>query len=548
MLTIRVAWCTSLFFQFVTQQQEFQDTHLHYDSMPSTRSGGVVASFKKRFLQSVKKTTHGVLGRNRSADAAASYAKPRNLNPVIPNEFARAGSIAEVSTSGDKMEDEDQVPTISTPLPPSKSAVVEKPSPSSVQEWYSQTPSPTPGLQLEAPDVTAVPLGTPLQFEGEDERYYTDGPVRLIAATDATRSCAALLMNLDLSKKIQAAIRCERDFERHGRKTMTEQEGLIDFVAQLRIDIEERERHLSALEQDPDVEHGSMDVTSETKQCQEQLDDLRILLQEAEARQSSLETSLQTQAQELRHRQAQVSAYLEEAFVNAQLLSPADDCPDSPSESSQIDQEVSDLCLRMHKPSGASTASPPNPTASQEKQQALETACYNAYDRLNSARQTFSDRNRLREEERLLNEIAAENDQPTTDSTREALDVRWVKRFQEMTRELIEAEEGLAQASARAAEESVEIQLGDEALSSGFGDDGEGYAESVEREMVKSAPTELVLGWMTGVLEDDQMAEDQQHVADEWEADEVEFGDAASAYAIGKEKSKIERWRTMCKP
>lgn len=504
-----------------------------------------MASFRKRFLQSVKKTTHGVLGRNRSADTAESYAKPRNLNPVIPNESAGAKSIAEVRTSGDKIED--QVPTTSASLPPSKSAVVEKPSPS-VQERYFQTPSPTPGLRLEATDVTAVPLGTPLQFEGEDERYYTDGPVRLIAATDSTRSCAALLMNLDLSKKIQAAIRCEREFERHARKTMTEQEGLIDFVAQLRIDIGERERHLSALEQDPDVEHSSMDVTSETKQYQEQLDKLRFLLQEAEARQSSLEATLQTQAQELRRRQAQVSAYLEEAFVNAQLLSPAGDRPDSPSESSQIDQEVSDLCERMHKPCGASTASPPNLTASQEKQQVLETACYNAYDRLNSARQTFDDRDRLREEERLLDEFAAKNDQPTTDSTPEAFDVRWVKQFQEMTRELIEAEEGLAQASARAAEEGLEVQLGDEALSSGFGDDGEGYAESVEREMVESAPTELVLGWITGVLGDDQTAEDQQQVADEWEADEVEFGNAASAYAIGKEKSKIERWRAMCKP
>lgn len=201
----------------------------------------------------------------------------------------------------------------------------------------------------------------------------------------------------------------------------------------------------------------------------------------------------------------------------------------------------------MHNPSGVSTADPPSLTAQQEKQQALEIACYDAYDRLNSARRTFDDRDRLREEERLLNEFAANNYQPTTDPTPEAFDVRWVKQFQEMTRELIDAEEALAQANAVAAEEGLEVQLGDDALSSGFGDDGARYAESVEREMVESAPTELVLGWLIGVPDDDQTAEDQQQIADEWEADELEFGDAASAYAIGKEKSKIERWRTMCK-
>lgn len=153
----------------------------------------------------------------------------------------------------------------------------------------------------------------------------------------------------------------------------------------------------------------------------------------------------------------------------------------------------------MRNPSGASTAGPSIPTVEQNKQLALESACYDAYDRLNSARRAFDDRNRLREEERLLNEFAAQNDEPTTDPTPEAFDVRWVKQFQEMTRELIDAEEALAQASAKAAKEGVELQLGDDALSSGFGDDGEGYAESAERELAESAPTELVIGWMAGV-------------------------------------------------
>lgn len=194
-----------------------------------------MASFKKRFLQYVKKTTHGVLDRSRRADAAESYTESGNLNLVIPDESAGARSTAEVSTSDDKIED--RVLTTSAPLPPSPS----------VQERYFQTASPTPSLQHEALDVHEAPFGTTLQFESEDESDYTDGPVRLVTATDSAKPCAALLMNLDLSKKIQAAIHCEREFEGSERKTMAEQEGLIDFVAQLRIDIEERECHLNTL-------------------------------------------------------------------------------------------------------------------------------------------------------------------------------------------------------------------------------------------------------------------------------------------------------------
>lgn len=221
-----------------------------------------MASFKKRLLRCVKKTTHGVLGRNRRADAAESYTKPVNLNTVIPDVSTGERSITEVSTSGDKVED--RAPT-SVPLP-SSNPVVRKPSPLPAQEMYCTTASPTPSLQLEATDTPEVPLGMALQFEGEDESDYTDGPVRLVAATDSTKPCAALLISLDLSKKIQAAIHCERDFESNERKTIAEQEGLIDFVTQLRIDIEERECHLSGLEQNSSVEQGSMDVAAETKQ------------------------------------------------------------------------------------------------------------------------------------------------------------------------------------------------------------------------------------------------------------------------------------------
>lgn len=39
----------------------------------------------------------------------------------------------------------------------------------------------------------------------------------------------------------------------------------------------------------------------------------------------------------------------------------------------------------------------------------------------------------------------------------------------------------------------------------------------------------------------------EQRVSYEWQASELEFGDAASVYAVGKEKSRIEKWRQACK-
>lgn len=153
MLTIRVEQALHLILLPTRHtQKRLRNTHSHYESMPSTQSGGVMASFKKRLLHHAKKPTHVVLSRNRRAGAAESYTEPANRSPVTPDGFTGGRSIAKVSTSGDKVED--QFLTCA-PLQTSNH-MVEKPSLLPAKEEYFATASPTPSLRLEPKDCGAL--------------------------------------------------------------------------------------------------------------------------------------------------------------------------------------------------------------------------------------------------------------------------------------------------------------------------------------------------------------------------------------------------------
>lgn len=121
----------------------------------------------------------------------------------------------------------------------------------------------------------------------------------------------------------------------------------------------------------------------------------------------------------------------------------------------------------------------------------------------------------------------------------------WVQRNRDLTRKLIEAEEACADAKAAAVQAGVELY--DDQQSSAFGDEDGAYPASCEEALVSSAPVRQVTEWLDTVSADATADFENGDVdADEWAAAEVEIGDSYSTIALGKDMTRIQRWRRFC--
>jgi hypothetical protein len=82
----------------------------------------------------------------------------------------------------------------------------------------------------------------------------------------------------------------------------------------------------------------------------------------------------------------------------------------------------------------------PPPSEEEQARQAVINNLWAAKEALDLAHQDFDDRENERAQEYEVNVQAADRDENTTDDSPEAFDVRWVVRFRDLTRALIEAE------------------------------------------------------------------------------------------------------------
>lgn len=97
----------------------------------------------------------------------------------------------------------------------------------------------------------------------------------------------------------------------------------------------------------------------------------------------------------------------------------------------------------------------------------------------------------------------AERGQPTTYTSREDLDVFWVRRYQELTRNLIAAEKELAAMKIACHDAGVEVEDAEQALV--FADHAsDGYAWAEEQQVaIPTAPRRDVERWLDGISHPD---------------------------------------------
>jgi hypothetical protein len=391
-----------------------------------------------------------------------------------------------------------------------------------------------------------------IAFNGEDETDYTEGPARMVFASDGVKiACGSLLMTLSLSKSIQRAIIAERAFAKSQRVAARKREIYSEFRSVLDVEISNHKLRL--------LQKNGVDDENKRRSVEDELKNLELMLEENEFRQQETKNSLEYQGKVLREIQKQANAELEEAFVCAQLLEPEDGTPDTPIEDLDLQKEYQEFITpdtdsvvsvntRVLDTSTDHKFVAESPmTDEQKREKALTEALFAAEQRMRTAQAAFDRREADRHAGYLANAEAAERGEETTDASPEEFDLRWLQKIQELTRELIEAESALSTAKAAAGEGGIDVPMDDQA--SGFLDDAaDGYRMSMEQAMISSVPSPKIKDWMSGIPEVASPSfNEHAEEADEWEAEEVEMCDSVSMIAQDAgERRRIDKWRQVC--
>jgi hypothetical protein len=139
---------------------------------------------------------------------------------------------------------------------------------------------------------------------------------------------------------------------------------------------------------------------------------------------------------------------------------------------------------------------------------------------------------------RTFNEWKAEG---RLDSTKTEFDVSLLQGAQIATGALIQAEQELEAAREHARELGVVSSEFDQ--ESGFLDYADdGYRESMEADIAAHVDRGRIERWM----DEEKDGEGEATECDNWDSKSVDFGDSISVVAEGKERKRIDRWRSMC--
>lgn len=129
----------------------------------------------------------------------------------------------------------------------------------------------------------------------------------------------------------------------------------------------------------------------------------------------------------------------------------------------------------------------------------------------------------------------------TTTASKAEFDAGMVLNERDATAKLIEAEAELEQARKHARELGLMLDCYDQE-SDFFDDVDDGYAESEEAAMIAEVDKSKILNWIDHSEEKSENPAD----CDQWDAMTVDISDSISAVGEGKDRFRIDRWRSAC--
>lgn len=401
------------------------------------------------------------------------------------------------------------------------------------------------GLALDQEQQQELREDCYLEFSGESVDDYTYGPVRIVNCSDGVSTCASLLLRLDFCAKVRAALEAQREYMKMERKAPLEETVAMEFEEKIEIEISSHQERLRK----PEREQGANAEPDKQRSLKQEVHVLKQMLEKRRSNQRQAKTSLESRAVRLRRLQIQVNAYLEDAFVCANLVEPESGQPDTPIENLDLQEEYKKFCQNLETQSSEKDIvpldtsrdypRPPTPSPEEQARRDAVNAWWAAHDRVRLAEEFFDTKHIARDRAWLaFAEAIARGERSESDIGQE-FDLPWLQYFNERTRELREAQEVFAIEQANVLKVGIELGSQDE-LS---------YLEKEqtgnhEGQIIPVARNPRVASWLksvSSVVSPTECASAKD--MDDYELQDVAVAESLSVIAEGTVRKRINEWQ-----
>ncbi|KAI7531113.1 hypothetical protein KC331_g14298 [Hortaea werneckii] len=407
--------------------------------------------------------------------------------------------------------------------------------------------------------------GGPWIYNGEGAKCLTDGPTKLVLASDGRKPCMTIIPSTDLAIRLQETIK-------ESRKVSDAEDTYLPKIAKLRDMCESFQEEIadirSAIARFQNHSRHT-DVDLRVDGLHQRATKLERKKEWAERKKDDHERLLKNKQTAQRSNVLYMLAYIEDAFVDSKLVDPLP--PAAPVSRSKSEIAFSDTASYREafgldeksqenskalgegslqsKSSGIPIWEDPDydlyepaPTKATNDAEAVIWRYESAMTRLRVMQQDFDDREERFEQEawdRMERQAAGEDVESDL-----AFDHGQIQKTRELANRLTEAEDLVEAAKIDAV--AMGVQIPDSDIESGFVDDvDDGYRISSEAREAAGVDKHSIAKWMNEIPEEDFEGMIEADV-DEWDCRSVAISESGSMVAEGSDRRRIDKWRSMC--
>ncbi|KAI7217192.1 hypothetical protein KC333_g4367 [Hortaea werneckii] len=415
-------------------------------------------------------------------------------------------------------------------------------------------------------EVNATSLsGEPWMFNGEGTKHLSDGPTKLVLASDGSKPCMAIIPSTDLAIRLEETIIESREVSDAEDIHLPRITKLGDMYENFEEEIKDIRSAIAKFQK-----HSShSDVERRMEQLSQRASRLEKKKNWAEKKKSDYERLLKKKQTTQRSNVLYMLACFDDAFVESKLVDPLPPVEPVTQAKSKIafsdtasyreafglDEVPQEMSKALDKKSLQSRSSgipiwedpdydlyEPSATKATKDTEAVIWRYESAMTRLRVMQQDFDDREQRFEQEawdRMERQAAGEEVESDL-----AFDHRQIQKTRELANRLTEAEDLVEAAKTDAL--AMGVQVPDSDIESGFLDDmDDGYRISSEAREAASVDKGSIAKWMNEIPEEDFEGMTDADV-DEWDCRSVAISESGSMVAEGSDRRRIDKWRSMC--
>lgn len=356
--------------------------------------------------------------------------------------------------------------------------------------------------------------------DGKDGPQLTEGPSRVVMASDGTKDCMALL----LTKRLITEFNHITDQTRKLGITEKELREVTSEAVTAGLEAKELRRELESTEDPNMIKDISENIETQTQ-----------IFKANSARRESLMSLVSVYRGNLKYEQDVFQNIFRRALKDANL------------------ENLSKVKIESLSPSGAVQDRQDSIAVSETDGSIVtveELLRRNVYEDVEETRQAVQERqakfdNRKVSYERALEDFLCDLSNGDTDWTQSIFDCHGVEGTRRITRALIDAEADYASAVARAKALGVHINADDQE-SNFISDISDGYYESQEASMRGAVDRTSIQYWTESIVASQPEELEEPQEPDDWDAKTIGISDSVSQVDGSRNRKRIDRWREIC--